>query len=76
MQGHAVLDRREAVDGTLARRALVLVILGDVDEVRLVEATLCLGIGGHRLGHHRRDVGLGARLDLGSAEVAAVGHGL
>ena len=63
-----MLDCREAVNGTLPGRALVLVILGDVDEVCLVEATLCLGIGGHRLGHHRRKVGLRARLDLGSVE--------
>src|SRR5262245_50288681 len=58
VDGQAVLHRREAVDGTFARRTLVLVILGDVDEVRLAEATLRLGIGGHRLGHQRRDAGL------------------
>jgi len=39
-----MLDRREAVDGTLARRALVLVVLGDVDEVRLAEATFGLAL--------------------------------
>src|SRR6476620_9824843 len=44
VQGHAVLDRRDAVDGTLSRRTLVLVILGNVDEVCLVEATLGLAL--------------------------------
>ena len=43
-QLQAVLFAREAVDRTLARRALVFVVLGDVDEVALVEAALRLGI--------------------------------
>jgi hypothetical protein len=34
-QLQAVLFTREAVDGTLARRALILIVLGDVDEVAL-----------------------------------------
>jgi hypothetical protein len=58
VDGQALLHCREAVDGTFARRTLVLVILGDVDEVGFAEATLCLGIGGHRFGHQRRDEGL------------------
>jgi hypothetical protein len=38
-----LLQRAEPVDGPLARRALVLIVFGDVDEVALVEATRSLG---------------------------------
>jgi len=42
----AVLDRGEAEDCPLARRAAVLIVTGDVDEVAFVEAALGPGIGG------------------------------
>jgi len=35
------------VDGPLPGRAFVLIVAGDVDEVRLVESSFGLGVGGH-----------------------------
>jgi len=64
------------MDRALACRALVLVILGDVDEVGLVEAPFGLRIGCHRLGHEGRDASVLAGLELWSTEVASVGEGL
>jgi len=49
METQAFLHRRHAVDRPLPGRALILVILGDVDEVGLAETTL-----GPRAGAHQR----------------------
>src|SRR3712207_5987650 len=64
---------REPVDRTLASRALILIVSSNVDEVRLVEPTLCFGVGGRRLGQNRCDAGVMARLDLHTVVVAAIG---
>ena len=44
----AFVVRGVAMNGALARRALVFVVSGDVDEVILAEAPLRLRVGGHR----------------------------
>ena len=44
VQRLAVLDAAKALDSSLARGAAILIILGDVDKVALVEATLGLAV--------------------------------
>lgn len=66
----------EPVDGPLPRGALVLIVLGDIDEVALVEAPLGLRVGGHRLGNVGRDARVFAVLELLATEVPAIGEGL
>jgi hypothetical protein len=44
VDGQALLHCREAVDGTFARRTLVLVILGDVDESALLKRPSALAL--------------------------------
>src|SRR5260370_17243640 len=47
VQGHAVLDGGEALDGSLARGAAVLIIFGYVNKVAFVDATLGLAFRSH-----------------------------
>ena len=71
---HAVLDGCLVPAQTLSCRALVLVITRDVDEVGLAEAPLCLGVGGHRLGHVCPDACFFTGQDLRALEVATIGN--
>src|ERR1700694_1123770 len=74
VQGHAVLDRGEALDGPLAGRAAVIIVCGDVNKVAFVEATVGLAVGGQRLGAQRYHAGLVALQNLLAAKVAALGE--
>src|ERR1700686_5407133 len=74
VQGHAVLDGGKALDGSLAGRAAILIVFGDVNKVALVEATLGLAVGGQRFGHQRSHASLVTPQNLRPVEVTVISN--
>ena len=73
VQGHAVLNRGKAPDGTLSGRTLIFIVSGDVVKVPLIEQSMRFVVRGLRFWDHSRDSSLIALQDLLAVEVTAVG---
>ena len=69
-----MLDRREAPNGSLAGRTLILILRRDVEKIGFVEEPSCLIGGSLWFWGQRRDTRLHAIEDLLALEVAAVGE--